>query len=195
LYEILKEFNTRGEAIAYEIELHARYDVANNPDFYNKVRQTASRFSRKGLKSNNAKAVYQLDIQTGKILNEFESTVHASKYLEDEDNGVKIKALQIAVAARGKQKTAGGFAWKYVNEYTPEFFKYLQQTDLENWRVGKNNSAAKAVYQLDKKTGIIIKKWDYVNEAAQNLKINPTNIATAARGEIPSAGGYKWRYV
>ncbi len=45
VYEILGIFNTREEAAAYEMELHLRYDVANNMDFYNMSRVTSSYFS------------------------------------------------------------------------------------------------------------------------------------------------------
>ncbi len=48
LYEVLKEFDERGEAVNYEIELHARYNVKTNPDFYNLSNQTTIRFDVSG---------------------------------------------------------------------------------------------------------------------------------------------------
>ena len=47
-YEILLICNTREEAILEEIRLHNLYDVAKNPDFYNKAKQTAKYFDTTG---------------------------------------------------------------------------------------------------------------------------------------------------
>lgn len=46
---ILKRFNTRVDAVAYEIELHQRFDVAANPLFYNKAKQTSTGFDTSGV--------------------------------------------------------------------------------------------------------------------------------------------------
>lgn len=42
---ILKRFQSREEALAHEIELHKEFDVANNPIFFNKARQTSVKFA------------------------------------------------------------------------------------------------------------------------------------------------------
>lgn len=47
---ILQEFKTAKEAIAYEAELHERFNVANNPMFYNKAKQTSVGFDTTGCK-------------------------------------------------------------------------------------------------------------------------------------------------
>lgn len=47
---ILKRFDTRLEAVAYEIELHEKFDVAISPIFYNKAKQTATGFDTCGTK-------------------------------------------------------------------------------------------------------------------------------------------------
>jgi hypothetical protein len=44
LYEIINEHISREEALAEEVYLHKLYDVASNPNFYNKARQTSSKF-------------------------------------------------------------------------------------------------------------------------------------------------------
>ena len=45
---VLKEFATREEAIAYEIELHNQFDVSNNPKFWNVAKQTSTGFDTTG---------------------------------------------------------------------------------------------------------------------------------------------------
>lgn len=45
---ILKIFKTRQQAVKHEIELHSKFNVAVNPQFYNKAKQTATGFDRSG---------------------------------------------------------------------------------------------------------------------------------------------------
>ncbi len=47
-YVILQEFETRKEAIEYEIYLHNKFDVGKNPNYYNKSKQTSSGFDTAG---------------------------------------------------------------------------------------------------------------------------------------------------
>lgn len=43
-YIVIKNFKTRIEALDYEIELHNRYNVNINPQYYNKAKQTSTGF-------------------------------------------------------------------------------------------------------------------------------------------------------
>ena len=60
---------------------------------------------------------------------------------------------------------------------------------------GDSHPKARAVYQIDKTTCEIIKKWNCVNDAARALGIHSTNIVKCCKGKCKSAGGYIWRYV
>jgi len=46
--KILKIFDTRKEAMGWEIYLHNTYDVGRNPSFYNRAKQTATNFDMSG---------------------------------------------------------------------------------------------------------------------------------------------------
>lgn len=46
--KILKTFDTRKEAMEWEIYLHNTYDVGRNPSFYNKAKQTSIGFDTSG---------------------------------------------------------------------------------------------------------------------------------------------------
>jgi hypothetical protein len=46
---ILETFKTRKDAIRAEIEMHNFYDIAANPHFANKAKQTSTRFTQAGL--------------------------------------------------------------------------------------------------------------------------------------------------
>lgn len=47
-YKVIKIFETREEAIALEIKLHAKFNVGVNESFYNKAKQTSARFDTSG---------------------------------------------------------------------------------------------------------------------------------------------------
>jgi len=44
LVRVLNQFKSKDEALSHEIELHKRYNVDKNPLYYNKARQTSTRF-------------------------------------------------------------------------------------------------------------------------------------------------------
>lgn len=71
------------------------------------------------------------------------------------------------------------------------------RTKISKATSGINHPQARAVYQIDKNTGVIIKKWDYINEASKKLGINQSNIIQCCRGnhKYKSTGGFRWRYV
>lgn len=45
---VLKEFDTRKEAIAYEVELHNQFEVSTNERFWNNAKQTSTKFDTSG---------------------------------------------------------------------------------------------------------------------------------------------------
>jgi hypothetical protein len=45
---VLARFGSREEAVAYEIEMHNKFDVVKNPLFYNKAKQTSTGFDTTG---------------------------------------------------------------------------------------------------------------------------------------------------
>ena len=47
-YKIIKVFNSREEAISYEIKLHSKFNVATNDNFYNNAAQTSKGFDTTG---------------------------------------------------------------------------------------------------------------------------------------------------
>ena len=60
---------------------------------------------------------------------------------------------------------------------------------------GEKSHNAKAVYQIDKNTGEIIKIWKSISDAKRALDILGQNIGDCCRGYRKSAGGFIWRYV
>lgn len=58
---------------------------------------------------------------------------------------------------------------------------------------GVNHHRARPVYQYSK-DGELIKIWDYMSLASEELKINKGNIGEACNGNRKSAGGFCWAY-
>lgn len=65
-YEILKVCETHTEIIEHEIYLHEKFDVAKNPMFYNKVKQTSIGFDTTGLKRTPEQIAKQVNRMVGK---------------------------------------------------------------------------------------------------------------------------------
>ena len=48
-YKIIKIFDTREEAVSFEIKLHDKFDVGVNESFYNRSKQTSTKFDTTGI--------------------------------------------------------------------------------------------------------------------------------------------------
>lgn len=76
--------------------------------------------------------------------------------------------------------------------------KQISETKRKNYHPfrgvkGKDHYFSKAVYQIDKNTDEIIKKWDSITEAQQELKIK--HISSVCNNKRKTAGGFKWVFV
>lgn len=60
---------------------------------------------------------------------------------------------------------------------------------------GGQNGHSRAIYQCDKTTHEIIRKWDCITEAAEFIGCSRANINYCCLGKTKSAKGYYWRYV
>lgn len=186
IYEILVEFDTREEAVEHEIELHSRYNVKDNIDFYNLANQTPNGFDGGvGAKHFRARPIYQCDKDTGEIIKEWD-------YIELAAKTLKINGSDITGCARGRQQVIGGYIWIYKEDYTKELAE--EKSNFIDGRKGKNHAAARSVYQCDKDTGKIIKGWSCISDAARALNIGTSDIGACARGNQLTAGGFVWVY-
>jgi hypothetical protein len=76
----------------------------------------------------------------------------------------------------------------------------LEWTTLaENTRLGyitgKNKVTKRAVYQINKDTDEIIKKFESLQDARLSTKIDDGSICKVCKGRQNTAGGYKWKFV
>lgn len=61
-------------------------------------------------------------------------------------------------------------------------------------KISDSQPSRKIVYQIDKKTGTLIKEWNSINEASKTLNISSSNISMCCKGKRKTAGGFIWSY-
>jgi hypothetical protein len=125
-------------------------------------------------------------------------------------NAVKITGLRLAEVLRGAVKTAGGYIFKYKDDWdgNPPTIKphgTLGKPSSLKGRVsptkGKSinkkpkteefkNKLSKPILQLDLENNIL-KEFKSQTEVKQLLNIDPQN---ALRGKTKTAGGFVWKY-
>lgn len=77
--------------------------------------------------------------------------------------------------------------WVTQSENTLHSFK----NRLQGIKTGKNHSGSRAIKQYDLQ-GNLIREWDTIKEAEQQLKIY--QISKCCRGKRKTAGGFIWKY-
>lgn len=131
----------------------------------------------------NNREVYKINKASGEILQKFISLKEAADSVGGGDRSMNISAV-----CRGKQKTAYGYRWCYVDSFD-EFSKDFIA-----------NGKKKKVAQINKDTKEQIQVFDSVADAAEFLSGKRENsystcIASCARGLTNTAYGYIWSYV
>ena len=115
------------------------------------------------------KVVLQYDL-VGNLVGQWESAVEVQKEL----------SLDVSGCCVGRQKTCGGFIWRYKDGW---FDLNLDKLD--------ENSKKVSQYDLD---GNWIRDFDSMFGASEVTGINHGNIGECCRGKYKSAGKYIWRY-
>lgn len=88
-----------------------------------------------------------------------------------------ISAASISLCCQGKQNSAGGYMWSYVNDNPPE----------------KYNSHRKIVNQYSK-DGCFIRSFPMIKTASEQTGISQNNIQSCCAGRSKTAGGFLWEY-
>lgn len=117
------------------------------------------------------KEVYQYDIETGLLINKYNS-------LEVASDSIGANCKQISRACLSVNKMFGGYYWSY--EYKEPF-----EPDYDK--------RVKHVLQMDC-DGNLIDQFKSISEATEVTGINKSSIAKVCRGERNHAGGYKWSF-
>lgn len=111
---------------------------------------------------------------------------------------LKIAHEKIVACCRYKQKTSGGFIWRYAYENLNSIAnidEYLKKRETNN-HIKRSNKQTKRIaqYSLD---NIFIREWDSSSEATAYYggAKNTTNIQACCRGNKKTAYGFIWKYI
>lgn len=136
------------------------------------------------------------NIRKGKFLGE-ENYFYGRKHTE------KTKRI---LSEKMKGRFVGEKSPCYGKTMSDEFKEKLRQANLgrkaseetkrkmSEKKKGIRNSNCRKVVQYTFE-GELIKVWDYIKQASEELNINSSDIIQCSQGTCKSAGGYQWRYV
>lgn len=124
---------------------------------------------RERLRECKSKPVVQYSLD-GEFIKEWES----AKSVEIK---LGIDAGSIGKCCKGKVVCAGGFVWKYKGDqfYLKPYTKF------------------KTVYQFSL-NGTLIKQWDMIKTASEELGINASGIGACCNGRCKTFAGFVWSY-
>ena len=105
-----------------------------------------------------------------------------------------------------KGRFAGGNSYNYGRVFSEETRQKMSEAQKgrtyseetkKKWSeqrqgVGNPRSRKVAQYTLD---GEFVKVWDFIKEAANELRIKPNGITKCCGGTLKSAGGFMWAYI
>lgn len=117
--------------------------------------------------------VYEYTI-VGDFVREWDSQIEAVKFYHIAQN-------HIFQVCSGKQKTCAKRRWSYTKE---EF--------LEPIRERRKGTKYFDIYQLDCKTGSIIRLWNNIGEIVRDMDLQYIGITNCFTGRLKTYKGYKW---
>lgn len=132
---------------------------------------------REGGEDCGRREVYKIDSITNDIVTKYDSLNQAA----EENN---IDPSNLSKVCRGIECSCNGFKWSYVDEY-----------DKEKIKNKKSKVLNRAIYQIDNKTGEIIKKFKNMAEAVRLTNVNQPTLSMCLSGKYKTAKGYSWCYV
>lgn len=124
--------------------------------------------------------VYQYDMNTGELIQQYESSAAAGNIFGSRTN--------IGRACRGQQNSAYGFYWSFecVTNYSQ-----LKPDCFNQRECGR----VKKVYQYDKLTGDFLAEHESAADATRMIGLSKGAVSAVCRGEQKSAGGYYWSHI
>ncbi len=105
--------------------------------------------------------------------------------IKEASENLSINHASISCVCYFKNKTAGGFVWRFANEY--------DNKNIEKVKIMYSGKAKKvAQYTLE---GNLVQIYNSITEVYKQINISAGLISEACKGNRKSAGGYQWRYL
>lgn len=131
---------------------------------------------REGGEDCGRREVYKIDSITNDIVAKYDSLNQAA----EENN---IDPSNLSKVCRGIECSCKGFKWSYADEYDEEKIKNKSPKAL-----------SRAIYQIDNKTGEIIKEFKNMAEAVRLADVSQPTLSMCLSGKYKTANGYNWCY-
>jgi hypothetical protein len=205
ILEYVDDISTLNERETYWLEF---YNAANDSNSYNRsnishgchiTKESTKRLQSESSPFRRKIIQYSLD---GKFIKIWE-------WMGEVTQSLSIPVGELTTTCQGKQKSAGGFQWRYHNNGYPlniePYLPYSPTQDHKN-KISKKlmgvkrdfsqfESILKPILQYDK-TGNFIKEYKYIREACRELNIGEGTIhgCLSGRNGQKTAGGFRWKY-
>ena len=124
--------------------------------------------------------VVQISADGKYLINKYTSVTHAAKFL-NKNTG------HISAACKGNRKTAYGYIWKYLADYSFD----LPTISMDEALV-KLHSKPIAQYNLK---GIYLRSFESASQAARSVKDYQSNISAVAIGKRKYSGKYQYAFI
>lgn len=128
--------------------------------------------------------VYQIDPNNGKIIKEWNRINDIEREL-----GISHTTIIKCCNLQPQAKTAGGYAWRYIENYNPE----TDKEELIQYTIRDILKNTKHVLMYSK-DNILLKEYASAKIAGTATGKTDRNIARYCRGERKDPDGYIWKY-
>lgn len=166
----------------YWIEYYNSYAGVSGGDGYNMTKGGDDR-------ADKGRPVYQIDIETRKIIKEFPSALNAQR--ETGIAGVYVSANRDAESCR-QFITAGGYFWCFTDEWSED---WKPKKGRKNYLDKNGNKICdcgdKQVCQIDK-NGNLLDTYKTATAAAKEVGVVSGSISKCCRKQRMTAAGFYW---
>lgn len=202
--EILEYVNDISELNKREVYWLNKFDVINNSLYYNKTNKSYGVCKteehtkiKQSLASPKRKKIIQYDLE-GNFIKIWDC-------MSDVTRQLNIETGDLTCVCQGKQKTAGGFQWKYFiidNKVKIEAVSYIRTEEFKqnlSIKLKGKPSSMKGIYkyqpilQYDLE-GNFIKEYINPMEAVNNDRKKVKNLITCLKNRQKTAYGFIWKY-
>lgn len=135
-YKIIKQFISKDSATLLEIKLHDKFDVAKNPNFYNKSKQTSSKFDTTGISFMTEDMRKEVSIRNSHRNKEKWKNPEYRDYMLGILHSPEVKEKQ-KIAASKSMVEINRKNWKneeYRNKMSKIISKNTSQRNKERWK-------------------------------------------------------------
>ena len=128
--------------------------------------------------------IYQIDPNTGEIIKLWNSIGEIERELH-----ISHSSIIGCCMLKPRIKTAGGFTWRYFENYNPE----KDKESLIQYCVNETLKNTKHVLQYSY-DGVLLKEYNSTKDAGESVGKNSRNIARYCRGDRKDPDRYVWKY-